>query len=166
MNQTCTEVVLLGSGQREHSNPGGKIRRGKSGADTAADFGLGKPLIHREQNQAGKIRGAHSHGLCGLCGLGKPLTKAKSGEGKIPATDFGIGKPLTHKRRNPREAKLPATDCGPGKPLTHGRGGKIRGRQNSQLRILDSENHSPTKAKLGGKIPAADFGTRKTSHPP
>ena len=72
--------------------------------------------------------------------------------GKIPAADLGLGKPLTHGGQNPG-GKIPASDLELGKSLTHGEGG---GGAKSGLRILDSENHSPT-GEEEGKIPAADF---------
>ena len=205
VNQTCTEVVLLGSGQRGHSNPGSKIRgaksglrildsenhspaeegggaksggqnpgsgfwtrktthpRGaKSGAHTATDFGLGKPLTHKRE-EGGEIRGAKSQlQILESENNHSPTGGKKSGEAKSGLRILDSENHSPTGRQNPREAKFPA------------------------LLIVDSENHSPTGG--GGKIqrgkiratdfgpgkplthgwqnPSYGFGTGKTSHPP
>ena len=174
-----------------HSPTRSKIRRAKSGAHTATDFGLGKPLTHKRRrggNPGGKISAAE-------IGVGKqPLTH---GGQKIGGQNLGYGF-WTRTTTHPQGAKSGGENLGAHTATDYvdsenhsPTGSNIRGAK-SLLRILDSENHSPTGgqnpreakfpatdcglgkplthgggrgAKSRGQNPGYGFWTRKTTHP-
>ena len=81
-------------------------------------------------------------------------------------TYFGLAKPLTHGREGPNPG---GQNPGFGfwtRKTTHPREEGPNPWVKSRLRILDSEDHSPTGAKSVGQNPSYGYGSWKTSHPP